>query len=552
MCAHGRARHRPRHPAARPASGPARSRPAARGGQGARAGPAAADRDQGELPLDRAPAQLPGLRRGEAAVAGGEVAGEYRFLGLYTHAAFSESIKGIPVLRRKLAEVLALSGMAADSHDGKEVAEVLDFYPREELFMTSVADLAAITAGVHVLRERRQTRLFLRKDIYGRYVSCLVYLPRDRYTTQVRLRAQEILQRAFGAASQVDYSVQVGESSVARLHLVVRADRGRQLPDADPLELERAVAAAVRSWDDDLADEAATAFGAAAGQGAAHPDRRRDPGHLQDRRARRRPPSPTSPGSWSCARPAATSTSSCGSRRTTSAACRSSRTTTCRTTRQAGLAADDLPDRRPDHADRRAAAAAAHGRRRDRRASVRVPGCRSRSGSMTSACAAGRCSRRREAAAGRPDLQPARPGAGRGGAAGAVGRPDRGRRLQRAGARRAADLASGRGAARLRQVPAAGQHHLQPGLHRRRAAPNAPIARLLVTLFESRFDPAKQAGEAERSEAITEEITGALDNVASLDEDRILRSYLGLITATLRTNYYSTGFGRRSATWCSS
>ncbi len=129
----------------------------------------------------------------------GEVVGEYRFLGLYTHAAFSESIKSIPVLRRKLAEVLEVSGMAADSHDGKEVAEVLDFYPREELFMTSVSDLAAITAGVHVLRERRQTRLFLRKDVYGRYVSCLVYLPRDRYTTKVRLKAQEILQRAFGA-----------------------------------------------------------------------------------------------------------------------------------------------------------------------------------------------------------------------------------------------------------------------------------------------------------------------------------------------------------------
>ena len=190
----------------------------------------------------------------------GAVLGEYRFLGLFTHAAFAESIKGIPVLRRKLTEVLEYSGMAADSHDGKDVAEVLDFYPREELFMSSVADLAAVTSGVHVLRERRQTRLFLRKDIFGRYVSCLIYLPRDRYTTAVRLRAQQILQRAFGA-TQIDYSVQVGESPVARLHLVVRAERGRQLPDADPVALERAVAAAVRSWDDDLADEAAAALG---------------------------------------------------------------------------------------------------------------------------------------------------------------------------------------------------------------------------------------------------------------------------------------------------
>ncbi len=192
--------------------------------------------------------------------ADGTVVGEYRFLGLFTHAAFAETIKGIPVLRRKLTEVLEYSGMAADSHDGKEVAEVLDFYPREELFMSSVADLDAVTSGVHVLRERRQTRLFLRKDIFGRYVSCLVYLPRDRYTTAVRLRAQEILQRAFDA-QQIDYSVQVGESPVARLHLVVRAERGRQLPDADPVALERAVAAAVRSWDDDLADEAAAALG---------------------------------------------------------------------------------------------------------------------------------------------------------------------------------------------------------------------------------------------------------------------------------------------------
>ncbi len=186
----------------------------------------------------------------------GEVVGEYRFLGLYTHAAFAESIRGIPVLRRKLAEVLETSGMAPDSHDGKEVAEVLDFYPREEIFMASSKDLAAVCAGVHRLRERRETRLFLRKDPYGRYVSALVYLPRDRYTTRARLLTQQVLQRAF-AASQLDYSVLVGESPVARLHIVLRAERGTQLPDVDPSELERSVASAVRSWDDDLADEAA-------------------------------------------------------------------------------------------------------------------------------------------------------------------------------------------------------------------------------------------------------------------------------------------------------
>ena len=130
----------------------------------------------------------------------GEVAGEYRFLGLYTHDAYTESITRIPVLRRKLIDVLAATGIAADSHDGKDVAEFLENYPREELFQTPVAQLTPIAEGVLRLRERTQTRLFLRRDVYGRYMSCLVYLPRDRYTTQVRLRTQEILHRRSTAA----------------------------------------------------------------------------------------------------------------------------------------------------------------------------------------------------------------------------------------------------------------------------------------------------------------------------------------------------------------
>jgi len=197
--------------------------------------------------------------------AAGAVTGEYRFLGLYTHLAFTESITAIPVARRKLEGVLAYLGLAADSHDGTYVAEVLEFYPREELFMTSVPDLARVAAGVLELRERRQTRLFLRRDIYGRYISCLIYLPRDRYTTGVRLRAQEILQRGL-AGSQVDYSVLVGESPVARLHIVLRAERGQPLPDMNAAELERAVAAAARSWDDDLAVEVPRSCGEEGGR----------------------------------------------------------------------------------------------------------------------------------------------------------------------------------------------------------------------------------------------------------------------------------------------
>src|SRR5215472_196004 len=127
--------------------------------------------------------------------ASGEVNGEYRFLGLYTHAAYHESITRIPVLRRKLASVLDEAGVAPGSHDGQDLTEILEGYPREELFQISVEELAPIALAVLRLRTHRQTRLFLRKDIYGRFMSCMVYLPRDRYTTHVRLRIQEILRR---------------------------------------------------------------------------------------------------------------------------------------------------------------------------------------------------------------------------------------------------------------------------------------------------------------------------------------------------------------------
>ncbi|HEX9553262.1 MAG TPA: NAD-glutamate dehydrogenase, partial [Streptosporangiaceae bacterium] len=190
----------------------------------------------------------------------GEVIGEWRFLGLYTHMAYTDSIARIPILRRKLTEVYAASGIAADSHDGRAVAEFMEVYPREELFQTPVAELADVAGEVLRLRERMQTRLFLRKDIYGRYVSCLIYLSRDRYNTKVRVAVQEILRAALGGA-QVDYSAVVDEGPIARLHIVVRAERGKTLVDADVAVLEQLIAAAVRSWDDDLVREAVAQLG---------------------------------------------------------------------------------------------------------------------------------------------------------------------------------------------------------------------------------------------------------------------------------------------------
>ena len=190
----------------------------------------------------------------------GEPASEHRFLGLYTQSAYTESITRIPVLRRKLDLMLEAAGLPADSHDGKDLIEILEGYPREELFEISVAQLTPIALAVLRLGERKQVRLFLRPDVYGRYMSCLVYLPRDRYTTKVRLACQEILRRALGGVS-VDYSAMVSNSALARLHVVVHGEPGRPLAHPDPLALQAEIAAAVRSWDEDLAAEAERQLG---------------------------------------------------------------------------------------------------------------------------------------------------------------------------------------------------------------------------------------------------------------------------------------------------
>ncbi|GAB3887179.1 hypothetical protein GCM10027612_25590 [Microbispora bryophytorum subsp. camponoti] len=183
----------------------------------------------------------------------GEVIGERRFLGLFTHVAYNESISRIPVLRRKLAEVLERAGLSPDSHDGKDLMEILETYPRTELFQMSVDELLPIALGVLRLRERKQVKLFLRRDDYGRYISCLIFLPRDRYTTKVRLHMQRILMKALGGTS-LDYSTMIGESALARLYIVIRGERGTPLGETpvDVDELEARLAATTRTWEDDL------------------------------------------------------------------------------------------------------------------------------------------------------------------------------------------------------------------------------------------------------------------------------------------------------------
>ena len=192
----------------------------------------------------------------------GTVIGECRFLGLYTASAVSESIVDVPVLRRRFAEVLEATAVVPGSHSAKDLQQFLETYPREELFQTHTDTLKRLATEALHLQDRRQTRLFLRPDDYGRFVSCMVFLPRDRYTTPVRLRITEVLMDAFEGVSS-DYAARVGESLLARLHVIVQLPARGALPVVDERELEAAVAAAARSWDDDFQAELVRELGEA-------------------------------------------------------------------------------------------------------------------------------------------------------------------------------------------------------------------------------------------------------------------------------------------------
>ena len=180
--------------------------------------------------------------------ANGRLIGEKRFLGLWTSTAYSSNPREIPVLRHKVAQVVEHFALAPDSHDGKALQHVLESFPRDELFQASGAELNRIVTGVFGLQERPRVRLLLRRDAFHRFYSCLVYVPREKYNTQVRQRIEKVIGDTFSAFS-MESQVQIAESNLARIHIVARTrpgDKSRVHADA----LERRIAAAVRSWSD--------------------------------------------------------------------------------------------------------------------------------------------------------------------------------------------------------------------------------------------------------------------------------------------------------------
>jgi len=194
----------------------------------------------------------------------GALIGQHRFLGLFTASVYTTDPAHVPILRRKVARVLGLSGLAADEHDGRELKRVLELMPRDELFQSSTEDLYRTASAVNRIQERRHTRLFVRRDRHGKFVSCLVYMPRDRYTTNKRERIEAILARAF-AAEESEFTTQFTESVLVRVHFVLRVDP--ENPGiADINEIEEQIVQATLAWNDRLRLRLVEEFGEERGE----------------------------------------------------------------------------------------------------------------------------------------------------------------------------------------------------------------------------------------------------------------------------------------------
>ncbi|MDQ0140068.1 NAD-glutamate dehydrogenase [Cupriavidus necator] len=182
----------------------------------------------------------------------GQLFGERRFVGLYTSTAYTAPIAEIPLVRRKCANILARAGFLAKGHLYKSLVTILEQYPRDELFQATEDELFAITTGILRLQEHQRTRLFVRRDRFDRFVSCLVFVPRDKYNTDLRQKIQKLLTAAFHGTS-CEFTPLLSESPLARIQLTVRGEPGT-MPKVDTQELEARIVHASRRWQDDLAE----------------------------------------------------------------------------------------------------------------------------------------------------------------------------------------------------------------------------------------------------------------------------------------------------------
>jgi len=180
----------------------------------------------------------------------GKLIGERRLIGLFTAAAYNSSVKAIPYLRLKVARIMNHSGLPENSHAGKALLNILETFPRDDLFQGTVEELQQTAMRIFNIQERNLIRLFLRKDIYGRYVSCLTYLPKQRFTNKLRKTIQAILERSL-TGKKAEYNAYFGDSVLARIHYIIRTNPQDQIA-YDAKKIEQEIIAASSSWHDQL------------------------------------------------------------------------------------------------------------------------------------------------------------------------------------------------------------------------------------------------------------------------------------------------------------
>jgi len=190
----------------------------------------------------------------------GKVIGEKRFLGLYSSSAYSCELKSIPLVRSKM-EALIHSDLANSSHSARALMYVLNSLPRDELFQAGIDSLITCAKGVLKLQERQRVRVFVRHEVYGHFVSLLVFVPRERYNTESRIKIQTILLDIF-QGTDTDFSVNLTESILARIHFIIHSKKGCCI-DYDVQAIEQRIIEALSDWHDELAAELHYLYGEA-------------------------------------------------------------------------------------------------------------------------------------------------------------------------------------------------------------------------------------------------------------------------------------------------
>ncbi len=193
----------------------------------------------------------------------GELIGERRFIGLYTSTAYHSSPRQIPFLRHKVDQILRDLGYPPDSHDGKAAVHILDTLPRDDLFQASQKELLELTQSIIHIKERKLVRLLVRRDAYYRYFSCLVYVPRDVFNTDLASKIQDTLMDAFNGLEST-FTTYFSDSVLARIHYLIRVNPKKQL-EYKVSELEKKLVEVARSWADCLKELLVSKYGEAEG-----------------------------------------------------------------------------------------------------------------------------------------------------------------------------------------------------------------------------------------------------------------------------------------------